>query len=124
MSLVRKTKSVKLLLNVFKHNKNAISVIDLIDKFVNKMNKTTVYRILDRLESEGILHSFIDQKGHKRYAKELDNNHSNIHPHFVCEDCGISRCIKIDITIPKISKYKIKNAEHILIGTCNECLTN
>ena len=33
------------------------------------MNKTTVYRILDRFEKEGILHWFIDNDGLKRYAK-------------------------------------------------------
>ena len=124
MSLIRKTKSVKLLLDVFNKNINAISIVSLVDKFSNKMNKTTVYRILDRLEQEGILHSFIDQKGLKRYAKDLENNHSNAHPHFICEDCGISRCVKINIAVPNISQYNIKNTEHILIGICKECLSN
>ena len=61
MNIERKTKSVKLLLNTFK-DLNAISIIDLVQKFKNDMNKTTVYRILDRLEKSNILHSFIDNE--------------------------------------------------------------
>ena len=48
MSISRKTKTVKLLLNLFDQEENAISVVDLISFFSNDMNKTTVYRILNR----------------------------------------------------------------------------
>ena len=47
MSVSRKTKSVRLVIDLFKNTSNALSVIDLIDTFNGKMNKTTVYRILD-----------------------------------------------------------------------------
>ena len=69
MSILRQTKSVKLLLQEFKNTKTAISVVSLVDKFQNKMDKTTVYRILERLESSGQLHSFMGKDGLKRYAK-------------------------------------------------------
>ena len=123
MSVNRKTKSVKLIMDVFNENKNAISAIYLVDQFSNKMNKTTVYRILDRLENDGILHSFIDKQGLKRYAKDLDDN-SITHPHFLCQDCCISTCVKVNITLPDISEYNIKRSEHLLIGTCKDCLSN
>ena len=74
MSIIRKTKSVELLLREFKENKDAISIVELTDKFNKKMNKTTVYRILDRLEKSGILHSFIDKNGLKRYARGQKKN--------------------------------------------------
>ena len=46
----RKTKTVKLILDLFENTSNALSVVELTDTFSKKMNKTTVYRILDRLE--------------------------------------------------------------------------
>ena len=55
-------RSVQLIIDALKENK-AVSIIELVDRFSDKMNKTTVYRILDRLEKSGILHSFLDQKG-------------------------------------------------------------
>ena len=69
MSIIRKTKTVKLILQEFNNNKEAISAVKLIKKFKGNMDKTTVYRILDGLEDSKILHSFIDNDGYKRYAK-------------------------------------------------------
>ena len=58
MGIVRKTLSVELLLNEFKHEANAISVINLIKRLDSKINKTTIYRVLEKLEDDGTLHSF------------------------------------------------------------------
>ena len=85
------------------------------------MNKTTVYRILERLEEANILHSFVDQNGLKRYAKNNKNldssNADSNHSHFLCEDCGISLCVPIEMNIPKISNLQLKNSVlHLLIG--------
>ena len=89
------------------------------------MDKTTVYRILDRLEDSEILHSFIDNDGYRRYAKnESQLNTSSelgIHPHFLCEDCGTSSCLPITIPIPNLSEYTIKSVEYLLKGHCKEC---
>ena len=126
MSIVRKTKTVKLLLQTYKQTNDAISVVELVSKFSKNMNKTTVYRILDRLEESGILHSFVDQDGLKRYAKgeqkTKSSNKLSMHPHFLCEDCGTSSCLPIKISIPSIPNYTIKSSEHLLIGQCKNCL--
>ena len=128
MNIIRKTKTVKLVLDTFNHSSDAISVVELVEKFHKEMNKTTVYRILDRLEESGILHSFIDQDGLKRYAKgEKNTESSNVlttHPHFLCEDCGISSCLPLDITIPSIPNYTIRSSEHLLIGQCKDCISS
>ena len=124
MSKYKNTKSVKLIINAFK-NKNALTVIELINRYKANMNKTTVYRILERLEESKILHSFLDQNGLKRYAKnDKKNDSSNInskHSHFLCEDCGVSLCMPLDIKIPNNYNFTIKNSEHLLIGNCNNC---
>ena len=125
MKRIRKTKSVQLIIDAFKQDK-AISIIELVMRFRNNMNKTTVYRILDRLEKSEILHSFKDQNGLKRYARNNTNTKEaenlNYHAHFLCEDCGISSCVSIDLNIPSAFSYTIKNSEHLLLGQCGECL--
>ena len=70
MKISRKTKTLKIVLDLFDKRDNAYSVVELVSIFSKKMNKTTVYRILDRLEDSGLLHSFLDKDGLKRYAKE------------------------------------------------------
>ena len=123
MNIERKTKSVKLLLNTFK-DLRAISIIDLVEKFKNDMNKTTVYRILNRLEKSNILHSFLDNEGLRRYAKNNVEKSQSItqHPHFLCEGCGVSLCVAIELKIPVLPNCKIKDSEQLLIGQCKKCL--
>lgn len=126
MGIIRKTKSVKTLLKIFEQTNNAISVVILVERLHRKMNKTTVYRVLERLENEGILHSFTGKDGLKWYAKYngcSSSNHMDLHPHFQCRDCGKTACLAIDILIPSVSNYRIDSAELLLIGQCEDCLS-
>ena len=126
MGIIRKTKSVKMLLNVFDDNQNAVSVVQLMDTFKEYMNKTTVYRILERLEQEGIVHSFLGKGGVKWYAKCSEctsEHHSDKHPHFQCKNCGNVECLPLHIPIPNIANRQIDSVEIILQGTCPNCLS-
>ena len=125
MNISRKTKTVKLVLDLFESKNNAISVVDLVSVFKGKMNKTTVYRILNRLEESGILHSFTDRNGLKRYAKGNQKpgsiKDSNLHSHFLCNDCGISSCLPLEIPIPSLPNTRIDSSDHLLTGQCENC---
>ena len=125
MSISRNTKTVKLLLELFDKENNALSVVDLVSIFSKDMNKTTVYRILHRLEETGILHSFVDKDGLKRYAKGDQRTSSSgnqiTHPHFLCEECGISTCLPLKISTPSIPNYIIKSSEQLYLGRCKDC---
>lgn len=125
MTIHRKTKSVNTLLKIMARSGEALSVVDLIDRLKNEMNKTTVYRILDRLENDGILHSFQGRDGLKWYAKCKgcsSSYHLNSHPHFQCQHCGKTKCLPIDVVIPKISKVKIESISLLITGFCEDCL--
>lgn len=126
MAIIRKTKSVKTLLEVFEHSKEAFSVVDMVERFQGEMNKTTVYRIMERLEDEGVLHSFKDKDGLKLYAKCKGcsaTQHTDLHPHFQCRKCGKTECLSLDIAIPLVPNRKIDSAEFLLMGVCNNCLS-
>ena len=125
MTIYRRTKTVKLLLELFDKKNNALSVVDLVSIFSKEMNKTTAYRILHRLEESGILHSFVDKDGLKRYAKGDQRSSTSrkqiIHPHFLCEDCGISTCLPLKISTPSVPNYIIKSSEQLYLGQCKDC---
>ena len=124
MSIIRKTKAVKTLLSLFESNPKAILAVDLIEQLKDEMNKTTVYRALERLEGEGILHSFVGKNGLKWYAKCngcSSSNHNDVHPHFQCKECDKVTCLTVDINIPKIKDYEVENATVFLTGTCKDC---
>ena len=127
MAVIRKTKTVKLVLEAFYKANDAMSIVELVQKFNNEMDKTTVYRILERLEGSGILHSFMGKDGLKRYAKSEQKfnilNDKSIHPHFICTDCGNSSCLSIKVLIPTLPNYIVESAEQLLIGKCKDCIS-
>lgn len=126
MAIHRQTSSVKLLWKQFEESKDALSVVDLVKQLKEEMNKTTVYRILDRMEGEGKLHSFTGKDGLKWYAKCQEcsaENHIDVHPHFQCNECGRVECLPIDMKIPKVTKHNVQHAQILLLGQCESCLT-
>ncbi len=126
MGIIRKTKSVKMLLNIFEQTNDAIAMADLLERLSEKMNKSTVYRILERLIEEGIVHYFIGKDGLRWYAKSkaCSSDHQlNAHPHFQCKSCGKAECLAIDAMIPAVSNYQVDAAAVLLIGVCKDCLS-
>lgn len=125
MGIQRQTSSVKLLWKKFEQSNDALSVVDLVKELRDTMNKTTVYRILDRMENEGRLHSFTGKDGLKWYAKCQDcsaEHHIDVHPHFQCNECGRVECLSVDVQIPKITNHQINRAQILLLGQCEQCL--
>ena len=124
MGIIRKTKSVEVLLSEFHKNSEAISVKKLIENLGSKLNKTTIYRVLDKLEDDGVLHSFLGKNGLKWYAKCngcTGAKHMDVHPHFQCLDCGKVDCLSVNVQISKIPNRKITASQVLIQGTCETC---
>lgn len=121
---MRITKSSKILLHLFEKENKAISVVTLVEQLKMEMNKTTVYRILYKLEENGILHSFLDKEGLKWFAKCNEcsiDHHNDTHPHFQCQDCGEIKCISAEVKVPSIKTHQIDFARVLLVGKCDNC---
>ena len=126
MGIVRRTKSVDALLHIFEQSTEAFSSTYLVERLNREMNKTTVYRILERLQDDGILHSFKGKDGLQWYARCQGcskEQHKDLHPHFQCQDCGKTECLNLDFTIPNVPKHKVDRAELLLIGLCEDCIS-
>jgi Fur family ferric uptake transcriptional regulator len=126
MGIVRKTQSLQLLLNEFERNSSAISTVYLVKKFQSKINKSTIYRILDKLEDDGVLHTVMGKDGVKQYAKCKGCSkatHTDNHPHFQCTICGTLNCVEVAVTIPEITNYKVNNVSILIEGECSNCTT-
>lgn len=126
MGISRKTKSLEAILKIFEETNNALSVVELVEKLDGEMNKTTVYRILQRLEEDIILHSFIGKDGLRWFAKCqgcTTSHHLDAHPHFQCRDCGKTECVVVDVPLPAIPNYKVDSMNLLLIGQCQDCFS-
>lgn len=124
MGVIRKTKAVEVLLNTFNTSDEAISAKKLINQLGTTFNKTTIYRVLDKLEDDGVLHSFLGKDGLKWYAKCNGcsaDEHKDLHPHFQCLKCGKVDCLSVSVTLPKIPNRKIEISQLLIQGTCETC---
>ncbi|BAO77043.1 Fur family transcriptional regulator [Winogradskyella sp. PG-2] len=124
MGIIRKTKAVTSILNIFETENDAKSVVRLIEQVKGEMNKTTVYRVLDRLEQEGVIHSFNGKDGLKWYAKCsgcTTHSHSDSHPHFQCTECDKVECLSLEVTIPTLKNHKVHSTDILLMGQCEAC---
>ena len=125
MGIVRKTKSIELLLHEFKTQTTAISTIELIKRLNSKLNKTTIYRVLENLVDDGVLHSFRGNDGVKWYAMCRNctkSTHEDLHPHFECIECGKINCLNTEVIIPKIQNHKILSSQILIRGLCEKCV--
>ena len=126
MKIMRKTKLVEALLQLFGKDSVALSAVNLVEHFKGKANKTTIYRILERLSNEGIVHSFKGQDGLTWFAKCSSDcsttHHKDNHPHFRCNQCGKVECLSIKIVSPTIKTHRIESVEMFLEGHCEDCL--
>jgi len=124
MGIIRKTESVEILLNEFSEKSTALSTVELIRRLDRVLNKTTIYRVLDKLEDDGVLHSFLGFDGVKWFAKCRacsKTNHSDIHPHFQCVSCGKSECLDLTIDIPDITNREVLFTQLLIKGKCGLC---
>ena len=87
-------------------------------------NRVTVYRTLESIVEAGIVHrAFID--GRSQYY-ELGNKctEHQCHPHFVCTDCGRTRCLP-EVSVPMASSppagFVIHRQQVRLEGLCPDC---
>lgn len=124
MGIIRKTQSLEVLLTEFQNNSGAISAKELVKRLDSKLNKTTIYRVLDKLEEDGVLHSFLGEKGIKWYAKCngcSKSGHIDVHPHFQCLSCGKVDCLDINVSIPEIHKRQVVTTQVLIQGKCEAC---
>ncbi len=93
----------------------------LIEKL--KVNKTTVYRQIDKLISDSKIAEVELGDGKKRYElKDLKHHH-----HLVCNKCGSIDDIEINEKLilgrlSKISNFKIESHNLEFFGTCVNCI--
>ena len=98
----------------------------LLDVLDNAINKSTVYRMLDKLEDDGVIHSFLTMDQIRFYA--LCNGcssgrHVDSYAHFQCTSCKRVSCFSEEIVLPILEKARITSAQVLLTGQCESCLS-
>ena len=120
------TKQKDIILDIIKKQKNEFTVQQIYDEIKEEVGLTTIYRLIDKLVSEGRITKNIgmDKIPYYQYLEECKEEN---HFYLKCINCG--KIIHIDCDcIEELSNHIIKNhkfklsKDHIIInGTCEQC---
>lgn len=127
--IMRQTPLLKTVLSLLENSKKPLSVPEigqLLQAQNLTPNKTTLYRILDKLQENGTVEALLLDPKVTYY--ELKTHH---HHHFRCQNCDKIQCVndpelesQIHALEEKLEAKGIKVEEHhfSLSGTCSTCL--
>lgn len=125
MKTTRNTTAKTAVLEIFGKAKIALSHTEIYKQIEDICDRVTVYRILDRLVNEDIVHKIVDLDGTIKYAKchhHAQRVHIHNHAHFSCEKCLEITClenVKPSYIIPH--NYKVNDINFTLSGICPNC---
>ena len=115
-------------LNIIKDYPKGLSAYEILDKFQSfkKVQPTTVYRSLNTLTKEGIIHKSISNK------KFMLCSHSHKHKHdhnmllAICKICGnteelLKECFLPITKIKKLNKFDLSFFDIEILTKCKAC---
>jgi Fe2+ or Zn2+ uptake regulation protein len=127
---MRETPLRQSILEIIKNEQQPVSIpklIPLLEKQNLKPNKTTLYRLFQKLVSSGAVEEVLLDSGTAFY--EISSHH---HHHFICQNCENIECLSdetleqsIHVLEKTLQKNGLKlNAHHFSFsGFCKNCTT-
>lgn len=120
----RNTPTKEAVLNLLSSSKKALSQ-DAIERQLDiKINRATIYRVLNRFCEDDIVHRIVAEDGKQYFAickKCEPSEKTKYHFHFRCLSCDTIECLKIPVQYSIPEGYEVQNANCVLTGTCNDC---
>ncbi|WP_319406442.1 transcriptional repressor [uncultured Desulfosarcina sp.] len=116
-------------LEVIGNNSYPLSAADIFKTIERtcRINRVTIYRILDLLVEHGLVDR-ISTGGRAFYYGMAPNAHHHPHPHFYCKRCGRMDCLTPDSlnvdsdTLWKTFPGRIDKLEVRVDGICKNCM--
>ncbi|WP_199120089.1 Fur family transcriptional regulator [Pedobacter sp. ASV28] len=125
MKITRNTIAKTEIRNLINSSKVALSHAEIQQALNNICDRVTIYRVLDRLVEEGLVHKIVNVDGVIKYAECHEcagEHHHHNHIHFSCQKCKSVTCLE-DVepffNLPK--QYKVMEMNFTLSGLCPQC---
>lgn len=124
MKNTRTTTAKTAITDLIGKSKVALSHADIQNELGDLCNRVTIYRVLDRLLEEEIIHKVVDSDGVAKFlgCHQCDDNHDHHHIHFSCTKCGNITCLHH--VIPKFQlpkNYTLEELNCTVQGVCPNC---
>ncbi len=125
LKMSRNTQAKRQILEFIQHSQNAVSHADIQSSLNDLCDRVTIYRVLDRLVQEKMIHKIVNVDGVINYATchTCSNIHHHNHVHFSCENCKSITCLEDnEITFSLPPKYIFKESFFTVSGICPNCI--
>ena len=132
MKITYKTKAREIIISYLKDNSNkrftAREIYDYVTANADGINRTTIYRNLDRLCEQGDLTKFKEPNQDAWYFQySEEHKHCNSHMHAQCSECGRIFHLESDFVEDFEKKLQdsyglnVSASKTIIIGVCDDC---
>jgi Fur family ferric uptake transcriptional regulator len=127
MKTTRNTTAKTTIFEIIRKSEVALSHAEIQVLSQNICDRVTIYRVLDRLMTEDVIHKMVTLDGSIKYASchHLNDGelHNHNHLHFSCEKCHLVTCLEnVAPTFKLPPNYLMKQANFTLSGLCPNCL--
>lgn len=132
MKITRNTQARKTILSMINDSNVALSQPAIQTALNGFCDRVTIYRVLDRLVEEGLVHKIVNVNGVVNYAacstcsheNETTDKHQHAHQHvhFSCRICNELTCL--EQVIPHFDlppNFKLEETFFTISGTCPNC---
>jgi Fur family ferric uptake transcriptional regulator len=125
MKLTRNTTAKTEIQALITTSKVALSHADIQQSLDGICDRVTIYRVLDRLLEEGVVHKIVNLDGVLKYAAchRCSSKHKHNHIHFSCQKCKSVTCLDdVEPSFKLPENYKVNDMNFTLSGLCPQCL--
>jgi len=124
MKKSRNTLAKTEVLKLISESETALSHTEIHEFLHDFCDRVTIYRVLERLNEEGLVHKVINRDGILKYAKcrDCSDIHNDEHLHFSCLKCDGVTCLNHKMPKYKLpDEYVVTETHFLLTGICPNC---
>lgn len=124
MSKPRNTKAKTKIQELVVSSSKALSQSEIQNSLEGLCDRVTIYRVLERLLDEGLIHKIVNTDGIIKYASchSCSVKHNHNHIHFSCQKCKSVTCLEDVEPKYKLPKsYIVNEMNFTLSGLCPQC---
>ena len=121
----RSTDAQRSILKILREQSEALSHDGITARMPEKVDRVTIYRILNRFVERGLAHRVVADDGRQYFAScEEGCGHGSAehgHVHFRCVICDKVECLEEPLQFSLPAGYVADNYNLMLSGTCGDC---
>jgi Fur family ferric uptake transcriptional regulator len=124
MKQTRNTPAKKEIQDLLLSSSVALSHVEIQKQLDGLCDRVTIYRVLERLLSDGAIHKIVNVDGVVKYAgcHSCAVKHNHNHIHFSCLKCKLVTCLEnVEPSYSLPNNYVVREMNFTLSGFCPQC---